>query len=281
MIVSGPPASYRLESDHGALLLRMGSRQARWNDLDLRLGFGPPLINGQPYIHALDLEKIVQPLIEGFPAHPVTSPVVVLDPGHGGADSGALNLFTRHHEEEYTLDWALRLRRLLSAEGFQVYLTRSADVDVSLSDRVAFAAAHKADLFLSLHFNSAAPNETEEGLETYCLTPAGMPSTLTRDAGEDSAAFFPNNAFDLENLRLALTVHHALLGVNGNHDRGVRHARFPAVLRGQQCPAILIEGGYLSSRHEARLIADPAYRQKLAEAVACGVEAWANPAGHP
>jgi N-acetylmuramoyl-L-alanine amidase len=95
-----------------------------------------------------------------------------------------------------------------------------------------------------------------------------MPSSLTRGYADDAAQSFPNNTFDVENIRLALRVHRALLQVNGNHDRGVRRARFPGVLRGQNRPAILIEGGYLSNPHEARLIADPAYRQKLAEAVA-------------
>src|SRR5437899_1336599 len=85
-------------------------------------------------------------------------------------------------------------------------------------DAFAFAEEHKADLFLSLHFNSAAPNELQAGLETYCLTPAGMASTLTRGFSDDPAESFPNNAFDAQNLQLAFRVHRALLKVNGNHD---------------------------------------------------------------
>ena len=123
-------------------------------------------------------------------------------------------------------------------------------------------------MFLSLHFNSSAPNDQQAGLETYCLTPTGMPSTVTRGYDDDPALAFPNNAFDAQNLQLALRVHRALLQVNGRLDRGVRRARYLGVLRGQNRPAILVEGGYLSNPHEARRIADPAYRQKLAEAVA-------------
>jgi hypothetical protein len=123
-------------------------------------------------------------------------------------------------------------------------------------------------LFLSLHFNSAAPNESEAGLETYCLTPAGLPSNLTRGVGEETATAFPNNAFDAQNLWLALSIQRALLQVNGHNDRGVRRARFPGVLRNQERPAVLIEGGYLSNPTEARRISDPSYRQKLAEALA-------------
>ena len=95
-----------------------------------------------------------------------------------------------------------------------------------------------------------------------------MPSTITRGYYDDPALSFPNNAFDTQNLQVAVQVHRELLQVNGRHDRGLRRARYLGVLRGQNRPAILVEGGYLSNPHEARLIADPAYRQKLAEAVA-------------
>jgi N-acetylmuramoyl-L-alanine amidase len=171
------------------------------------------------------------------------------------------------YEKEFTLDWARRVGALLTANGWRVFLTRTTDRDLSISNRIAFAEAQKASLFLSLHFNSSAPNDQQSGLETYCLTPTGMASTVTRGYGDDPALAFRNNAFDAQNLQLALRVHRALLQVNGRHDRGVRRARFLGVLRGQNCPAILVEGGYLSNPEEARRIADPAYRQRLAEAL--------------
>jgi N-acetylmuramoyl-L-alanine amidase len=173
-------------------------------------------------------------------------------------------------EKEYTLDWALRLEPLLAAQGWQVFLTRTHDIDVPLSNRVAIAEEHQADLFISLHFNSAAPSQDQTGLETYCLTPTGMPSTLTRGYDDDVSLTFANNAFDAENLEYAVQLHRALLGVIGT-DRGIRHARFLGVLRGQNRPAVLVEGGYLSNPDEARRIADPAYRQKLAEALAAAL----------
>jgi N-acetylmuramoyl-L-alanine amidase len=119
-----------------------------------------------------------------------------------------------------------------------------------------------------LHFNSAAPDQRQAGLETYCLTPQGMTSTVTRGFEDDPALSFPNNAFDEQNLQLALLAHRALLQVNGRLDRGVRRARYLGVLRWQNRPAILLEGGYLSNPREARWIATPLYRQRLAEAVA-------------
>jgi len=279
-LAGSPLPSYALQSTNGVFVLHTGSRVAQWDGVELRLGFAPESIDGQPYVRSLDLNTSIQPLLQGesIPASSV-SPVIVIDPGHGGENSGTKSVLGNHYEKEFTLDWALRLQSVLAANNCKVFLTRSNDSDLALSNRVAFADQHKADVFLSLHFNSAAPNEVEAGLETYCLTPAGMPSSLTRGFSDEVHQSFPNNGFDAQNLLLALRVHRALLQVNGHRDRGVRRARFLGVLRGQQRPAILVEGGYLSNPQEARLIADPAYRQKLAEAVAKALLSKVNVTG--
>jgi N-acetylmuramoyl-L-alanine amidase len=258
-----------LGTGNGVFAFRVGSLLAHWEGLELRLAFAPQIQDGQPYLHALDLKKTVQPLVLGTPMSFLrTNLTIVIDPGHGGTDSGTKSVLGYQYEKEFTLDWARRLAFLLATNGWRVYLTRTGDTDLALSNRIAFAETHKAGVFVSLHFNSSAPNEQQAGLETYCLTPSGMPSAVTRGYGDDLGLAFPNNAFDPQNLQLALRVHRALLQVNGRHDRGVRRARFLGVLRGQRCPAVLVEGGYLSNPQEARRIADPAYRQKLAEAVA-------------
>src|SRR5262249_35274224 len=124
--------------------------------------------------------------------------------------------------------------------------------------------------FVSLHFNAApsATDPAESGIETYCVTPTGMPSTLTRDYEDDATLSFPNNRFDEENLQYAFQVQRTLLKATGAHDQRVRRGRFMTVLRGQSRPAILVEGGYLSNLREAKHIEEPAYRQRLAEAVA-------------
>lgn len=276
-----PLPTYALNTSNGALVLRGGSQIATWNGLELRLGFAPQMIDNQMFVNALDLKKTVLPLLNnGVLFQSKTNSIIVIDPGHGGENAGAKSILGNRYEKEFTLDWARRLASLLTAKGWQVYLTRGNDTDLALSNRVAVAEQRKADLFVSLHFNSAAPDEQQSGLETYCLTPSGMPSSLTRGFEDDSRLTFPNNSFDPQNLQLACSVHRALLRVNGAHDRGVRRARFPGVLRGQQRPAILVEGGYLSNPHEARLISEPGYRQKLAEAVANGIEGVSGSAEH-
>lgn len=267
-----PQVAYAITTLNGVFAVRVGSQTAFWDQLDVRLGFAPQQIGNQIYLHPLDVKKTLEPLSHGLAVATSLSRVVVIDPGHGGTNPGTRSVVDGRNEKEFTLDWAKRLAPLLSQQGWQVFLTRTNDVDVSLPDRAALADERHADLFLSLHFNAAASGSDPSGVETYCLTPTGMASSVTRGYSDDVHQVFPNNAFDAENLQYAVRFQRALLEVNGTTDRGVRRARYPAVLRGPNRPAVLIEGGYLSNPREARRIADPAYRQKLAEAVAKALE---------
>jgi len=274
-LLSGQPvATYAIGSANGVMVLEIGSREASWNGIEINLGFEPQLINNQIFLHELDLQRNLEPLLCDPPSRIAglgTNRVIVIDPGHGGSNTGTHSVLDGRFEKEFTLDWAKRLAPLLETNGWQVFLTRTDDVYVANSDRVVFAEAHHADLFISLHFNSGAPDEKPHGLETYCLTPTGMSSTLIRGYNDFWSENYSNNAFDAENLQLAVRLHSALLRATGMEDRGVERARFIEVLRGQNCPAILIEAGYLSNPHEAKLIESPEFRQKLAEAIAAAL----------
>jgi N-acetylmuramoyl-L-alanine amidase len=267
----GTQPTYSITTTSGVFSFHIGSTVASWQGVQLWLGFVPRLIDGQPVLHALDVQKNLLPLAEGRGLVSPGQHTIVIDPGHGGENGGTRGISGRGVEKDYTLDWARRLLPLLQANDWTVFLTRTNDTDLALSNRVAFAEQRHADLFVSLHFNSAAPDEAQFGLETYCLPPAGMPSGVTRGFRDEIGVTFPNNAFDAPNLELALRVHRVLLAVNGGHDRGVRRARFPGVLRNQHRPAILIEGGYLSNPGEAALIATAGHRQRLAEALALAI----------
>lgn len=268
-VTTGPVERFALQTTTGELTLSIGSLSARWGGVEVRLGFAPQLVDGQVFVHWLDLQKNLEPLVRGYHANTNVGRLIVLDPGHGGSNSGTRSAADGRDEKVFTLDWAQRLAPLLEANGWQVLLTRTNDVDVSLAERVAFAEQQRADLFLSLHFNSSGGTSREAaGLETFCLTPVGMTSSLTRGDPDDPQQLFPNNAYDEQNLMYAVRLHAALLQLNGYVDRGVRRARFLTVLQGQNRPAVLIEGGFLSNPAEARRVADPAFRQKLAEAVA-------------
>ena len=265
---NSPVTSYAVSSRRGTLVLEIGTREATWRGLEMHLGFAPEIIDDQVFVYGLDLQKNLDPLLFGGPLDFGTNRTLVLDPGHGGVNAGTLSVRDGRPEKEFTLDWARRIKVLLATNGWNVFLTRTNDAELTLSNRVAFAEAHHADLFVSLHFNSSAPDKKQKGVETYCLTPSGMPSTLTRGYSDLWSEHFANNAFDEENIRLAVRLHAALLHGSGAEDRGIRRARFMGVLQGQKRPAVLIEGGYLSNPHEAEKIESADYRQKLAEAVA-------------
>ncbi len=263
-----PHRSFILATTNGEMIFYVRSLMAKWSGAEFRLGFEPRMIGNQVFVHALDLKKNIEPLLQDFIPSTKTNRLIVIDPGHGGLNAGTRSVIDGLNEKEFTLDWARRLEPLLATNGWQVLLTRTNDIDLPLAARVAFADDHRADLFISLHFNSAGTNGDEAGIETFCLTPAGMRSTLTREYEDNPALVFTNNFFDADNLQYAMRLHRALLKECGFVDRGVRRARFLGVLRGQNRPAVLLEGGYLSNPSEARNIADPEFRQKLAEATA-------------
>lgn len=279
-ISSGSVPTFALRAPRGLLIVRANEQIAYWNSTELHLGFAPRFMTNEIFIEGLDISKNVEPLMHPLALPANTNRVIVIDPGHGGSNTGTTSVLDGSHEKEYTLDWAKRLATILTANGWKVFLTRSNDADIPLTNRVSFADSCKADVFISLHFNApaSAKDQGEVGIETYCVTPTGMPSTLKRDYEDNTALIFPNNHFDADNLRYAMRVQRSILKVTAAHDRGVCRARFMTVLRGQNRPAILVEGGYLSNPREARHIQDPAYRQKLAEAVAAAL--IEKPAAH-
>jgi N-acetylmuramoyl-L-alanine amidase len=271
-LTGGMEPLYQLQTSNGLALVKIGTQIINFDGLQYGLGFAPRLFKGLPYIHSLDARKTFQALAGALFQLPTTNRTIVIDPGHGGRDSGTLCGIGCAPEKQHTLDWALRLSPLLAAKGWNVVLTRTNDADVSLSERVTVADRACADVFLSLHFNSVSANRELSGLETYCLTPTGLPSNLVREYEDDPSEAHPNNVFDDQNVLLASRLHRSVLHTTSATDRGVRRARLMTVLQGQNRPAVLIEGGYLSNPDEARRIATPEYRQALAEGVARALE---------
>jgi N-acetylmuramoyl-L-alanine amidase len=222
------------------------------------------------WIRADDVSKTIAPVLHPPPlAANASIHTIVLDPGHGGADTGARGL-SGHVEKEWTLDVARHVASRLADAGVRVLLTRDADATTPLEGRPAFCLAHGGDVFVSIHFNSGGP--TANGIETYCLTPAGSPSTDDANARHRSDAQ-AGNRWDQRNVWLAHCVHAAALSATGATDRGVRRARFE-VLRDANCPAILIEGGFLTNQTEEQQVLKAEYRERLAEVIAKGILAY-------
>lgn len=272
LISRSPVVAYAVSSAKGVMVLAIGSREAAWNGVLLHLGYAPETIDGEIFVHGLDLQKNLEPFLCEAPAMYGTNRVIVIDPGHGGINGGTISVTDHRPEKEFTLDWARRLQPLLEQEGWRVFLTRTNDMDVALSNRVTVAENHHADLFISLHFNAEEQGQHKAvGLATFCLTPVGLPSTVTRGYPDLLNQGFLNNNFDPQNVQLAEHLQRLLLRATGLEDRGVTRARFIGVLRGQRRAAVLIEGGFLSNPHEANRVENADFRQKLAEAVAAAL----------
>ena len=209
---------------------------------------------------------------------------VVLDPGHGGHDPGAMGKGL--NEADLTLDVALRLEALLQAEGLEVVLTRRTDVYVPLEERTAIANRENADLFLSIHAN-ASRNTSAQGVETYFLSFASSPDAEAVAARENSAsnggmhnlpdivkAITLNNKLD-ESKDFAAMVQDALVSrlrrSNKNlRNLGVKKAPF-VVLIGAGMPSVLAEISFLTNREDLALLKTSGYKQRVAEALHASV----------
>jgi N-acetylmuramoyl-L-alanine amidase len=265
-------AAIKLESAKYELALAPGTREAEINGVKQWLAFPTHVEDGKLLLSRIDLSKIVEPRlrpekVEGL--HPVTT--VVLDPGHGGHDNGATSRYG--FEKNFALDVALRARTLLEQRRIKVLMTRSADIFIPLQQRPAVANQIKDSIFVSIHFNSASSNSEARGFEIYSLAPRGAPATndggfRPRDLVEE-----PGNVVDTQSAVLAGAVYHSLLGNVPMEDRGLKQARF-AVLRLCTQPAVLVECGFVSNSSDSSLAGTPAWRQKLAEAIVTGIEAY-------
>jgi N-acetylmuramoyl-L-alanine amidase len=212
---------------------------------------------------------------------------IVIDPGHGGHDPGALG--RKITEAELVLDIALRLEKLLQKNpAFDVTLTRRTNVFVPLEERTAMANRAKADLFLSIHAN-ASRNSRARGIETYVLNFATNPEAEAVAARENAAsarsmhqlgdivrAIALNNKLD-ESREFARIVQSSLTrrlraGDAALRDLGVKQAPF-VVLIGASMPSVLAEISFVTNPYDAQLLRTGAQRQKIAESL---YEAVAN-----
>ena len=273
-----------LADPSGRLELTAGSREVALNGLRLFLGSPTVQRSGALYVSQTDFERSLLPRLR--PALLGTPPgrprVIVLDPGHGGIDHGMENKPLGLQEKILTLDVAQRLKKLLAARGFTVVLTREEDRQLGPDKQTDFLKRAditnraKADLFVSIHFNSLYPDTRTSGTETYAFTPQFQRSTrawspgATDDVERDLA---PVNRFDPWSALLAQSMHHEVIATLKTFDRGQK-TMHSAVLRGLNCPAVLVESVFLSNEAEAKRAATPAYRQQMAEALADGIRVY-------
>lgn len=210
---------------------------------------------------------------------------VVIDPGHGGNDPGAIGR-RGTHEATITLAIAKKLRRHLENLGLEVLFTREKDTTVSLEERTAFANERRADLFISIHCN-AAENRKLRGVETYTLNlnsdRYAMRLAARENAGSERSvgdlqlilADLATKANTDDSVRLAAAIHGETVGRlsrkwSGVKDLGTKQALF-FVLLGAKMPAVLFEASFLSHPEEEARLRTDAYQEEIARGIAAGV----------
>ena len=241
---------------------KTGTQDIYINNIKFSLSFPVVESGGKALISVIDLAKLIDPVLRPkYISRKNKITTVIIDPGHGARDSGAVGVYG--YEKDYALSLGLRLRKALEARSFKIKMTRSTDTFLSLDQRVAFANRVDNAIFVSVHFNSSG-NRSANGIETYALAPQGTAST---NGGGASGSSHNGNARDAENIALATAVHAMVIHRVDAIDRGIKRARFN-VLRGINKPAILFEGGFVTNSSEGRKIHSEAYLDQLARSIA-------------
>jgi N-acetylmuramoyl-L-alanine amidase len=194
------------------------------------------------------IRAALKPLPAAVKPPPRSGRRIVIDAGHGGKDPGAISPIGLM-EKDVVLPASLEVARLLREAGHEVILTRQTDVFLELDDRAEVANRRDADLFVSIHADSAA-NRDARGFTVY----------VCRGASSGSQT-------------VAKAVVHSLDSGSGLDSRGVRAANYRVLVR-TQCPAILVELGYLSNRQEALMLRQDAVQKKLARCIAEGIDSF-------
>lgn len=222
-----------------------------------------------------------------------TIKTVVIDPGHGGRDVGAMGRRIRLREKDLTLAISKRLKNILEAEGLRVIMTRDSDVFIPLPRRVEIANENNADLFVSVHVN-ASRSRSLSGFECYYLSDATDDNARALEALENASLKMEKGTilehsknldatlWDMtltENRREAVELANYICDSIENSfamkNRGIKSARF-YVLKGTRMPSVLVEMGYISNRYEEMKLKGADYLDRITDAAAKGILAYKN-----
>lgn len=267
------PAKEKLNKNKELVVeFKIGGHDCFMNDVKFVFSDSIATVGDKVYVSRMDLSKLIDPVLRpSFIQNSGDVRTVILDPGHGGKDPGATNPFGT--EAEYNLTVANLVKSQLQMKGYKVVMTRNSNVYLSLQERVELANAIKDNaLYISIHFNSGG--RAARGIETFTLSPPGV-SHYGSDFKASDNQTRAGNEHDSANIALATAVHGSILRHLGKatFDRGIKRARF-SVLSGVSHPAILLEGGFLSHPHEARMIENPAYQKAVANGVVFAIEKY-------
>lgn len=282
--LDGSKKELTLASGSRRVVLSADKREVACDGVRIFLGDAVQVRSGKFYLSKTDYERCLLSLMRPDAVSAVIPQVrtIVIDPGHGGGDPGMENPRLRLQEKVLALDVALRLEKTLKAEGYTVVLTRRDDrqlaptKDADLQRRALIANTSFADLFLSIHFNSLYPDTRVNGTEVYVFTRPGQRSDSSWGFGQADDTEREGssvNRYDAWTSLLAHSLHRETLAGLKTDDRGHK-TKHLGVLRGLNCPGVLVESLFLSNESEARRAATPAYRQQIADSLAAGIRSY-------
>ena len=255
-----------LVSDGHILSFKDKSRTFKFDGIPIPMGFPAKLQKGKLYIDDSVLKKSVLPFIITSYAKYHKVRTIAIDAGHGGVDDGTKSVFDGTKEKVFCADICSKLASILKKNGYKIVLTRPSDKKVELIKRSEIANANKADLFISIHLNSA-PNSSVSGTEIFVLTPAGALSTYGTKIRTKSLV---GNKYDRQNLYLGYLIQKHFQKKIDSGNRGVKYADF-VVLKNIDCPGALVECGFLSNSAEAEKISSDQHRYEIASTIASAI----------
>ncbi|MDZ8117108.1 N-acetylmuramoyl-L-alanine amidase [Pontiella sp. NLcol2] len=258
----------RMENKYNRVEIETNSRRAYVNGVMIWLHEPCRKQSSGWAIREVDFKKGIDPILRTYAYAPKRMPrLVVLDPGHGGKDTGSISP-KGYREKDIVLDISHRVRKLLEAKGIRVRMTRTGDTYPQLDARTAYAYKNGADLFVSVHANAAGATSAS-GVETFITAAAGYDSSNHYGQAGDKFAF-KNNTYDALNAALGFSIHSNIMKMTKRDDRGLRRARY-SVLKHCSCPAALVECGFLTNPDEESLLNTSSYRESCARGIANGV----------
>lgn len=206
------------------------------------------LINFPPFHDFQIRSKMKAPLL-------VQDYLIVIDPGHGGHDTGTQSISKpRYQEKSFNLVTAQFIKSFLHQLGYRVFMTREDDTFVSLEKRAQMANEKETTLFVSIHYNSA-PSANAQGVEVFFCQSKEMKERA------------------LKSKKLAQTILKNVLFQTKAKSRGVKQANY-AVIRETKMPAVLVEGGFVTNEEELQNLKDPLYLKRLAWGVVKGIDEY-------
>jgi N-acetylmuramoyl-L-alanine amidase len=288
-------ATIRKGSDE--IVTRSGSRLVLVNGLDERLTRQTILYGGVFMVPVSFMEGDTGRIIGAIKEKAVpekassgkfTIRTIMLDPGHGGKDSGAIGRRLRVREDSMALDLARKIKVVLESAGINVVMTRNRDEFIPLSRRAQMANKSGADIFISVHIN-ASRSRSLRGFECYFLSNAMDDNARSAEVSRNAEPGLCEGATMERSRRLSRILWDMALSENRREsaqladyicdsvdkslsigNRGVRSARF-YVLKYTRIPAVLVEAGYISNRYEEMRLKDPRFLDRIADAVAQGI----------